>query len=313
MRARCTGTCGSSATASLASWAVPKGIPPDPRKNHLAVRTEDHPLEYLDFHGEIPAGQYGAGTMKIWDRGTYETHKWRDKEVMVTFHGERVQGRYVLFRTDEKNWMIHRMDPPQDPDREPFPDRIQPMIAKTGPLPRDDDALGVRDQVGRRARDRLRRGRAHAAARPQRERHHAALPGAARARPRAGGPRGGARRRGRVVRRRGPPELPAPPEPHAPHLRARRPPALAERAGRLRHLRPAVARRALADRPAVHRAARAAARARPQRRRPGRRRRSHVGDGAAMLEASRANGLEGIVAKRLDSTVRARAPLDRAG
>ena len=56
----------------LASWAVPRGIPPDPERNHLAVRTEDHPLEYLEFHGEIPAGQYGAGTMKIWDRGTYE-------------------------------------------------------------------------------------------------------------------------------------------------------------------------------------------------------------------------------------------------
>src|SRR4051812_13330334 len=55
---------------ALASWAVPKGIPPDPRKNHLAVRTEDHPLEYLDFHGDIPAGQYGAGSMTIWDRGT---------------------------------------------------------------------------------------------------------------------------------------------------------------------------------------------------------------------------------------------------
>jgi bifunctional non-homologous end joining protein LigD len=122
----------------LASWAVPKGIPPDPRKNHLAVRTEDHPIEYLEFHGDIPAGQYGAGTMRIWDSGTYETHKWRDKEVMVTFHGERVRGRYVLFRTDEKNWMIHRMDPPEDPDREPLPDKIEPMLAKTGPLPRDD-------------------------------------------------------------------------------------------------------------------------------------------------------------------------------
>ena len=73
----------------LVSWAVPKGIPPDPERNHLAVHTEDHPLEYLDFHGEIPAGQYGAGTMTIWDRGTYETHKFRDDEVMVTFHGER--------------------------------------------------------------------------------------------------------------------------------------------------------------------------------------------------------------------------------
>jgi bifunctional non-homologous end joining protein LigD len=122
----------------LASWAVPKGIPPDPRKNHLAVRTEDHPLEYLDFHGEIPAGEYGAGTMAIWDRGTYETHKWRDKEVMVTFHGERLEGRYVLFRTDGNNWMIHRMDPPADPDREPMPERIAPMLARTGDLPPDD-------------------------------------------------------------------------------------------------------------------------------------------------------------------------------
>jgi bifunctional non-homologous end joining protein LigD len=123
---------------TLASWAVPKGIPPDPRRNHLAVRTEDHPLEYLEFHGEIPAGEYGAGTMKIWDRGTYELHKWRDEEVMVTFHGERLEGRYVLFRTDGKNWMIHRMDPPQDADREPMPKRVEPMLARTGPLPPDD-------------------------------------------------------------------------------------------------------------------------------------------------------------------------------
>src|SRR5215216_1743152 len=123
---------------ALASWAVPKGIPPDPRKNHLAVRTEDHPLEYLEFHGEIPAGQYGAGKMKIWDRGTYETHKWRDKEVMVTFHGERLEGRYVLFRTGGKNWMIHRMDPPEDPTRELMPEGLTPMTAVTGELPASD-------------------------------------------------------------------------------------------------------------------------------------------------------------------------------
>ena len=64
----------------LASWAIPNGIPADPAENRLAVHTEDHPLEYLDFHGEIPEGQYGAGTMTIWDRGTYETHKWEDKQ-----------------------------------------------------------------------------------------------------------------------------------------------------------------------------------------------------------------------------------------
>jgi bifunctional non-homologous end joining protein LigD len=124
---------------TLASWAVPKGIPQDPRRNNLAVRTEDHPLEYLEFHGEIPKGEYGAGTMKIWDRGTYELHKWREDEVMVTFAGERVQGRYVLFRTDGSNWMIHRMDPPQDPGREPMPDKLEPMLARTGPLPKDDE------------------------------------------------------------------------------------------------------------------------------------------------------------------------------
>ncbi len=123
---------------TLASWAVPKGIPPDPARNHLAVRTEDHPLEYLEFHGEIPEGSYGAGTMRIWDRGTYELHKFREDEVMVTFHGERLEGRYVLFRTGGKNWMIHRMDPPQDAGREPMPSRLAPMLARTGPLPPDD-------------------------------------------------------------------------------------------------------------------------------------------------------------------------------
>src|SRR5687767_4684125 len=122
----------------LASWAVPRGIPPGPERNHLAVLTEDHPLEYLEFHGEIPAGQYGAGTMTIWDSGTYETHKFREDEVMVTFHGERVRGKYVLFRTRGDDWMIHRMDPAEDPDRVPMPEALEPMLARTGPLPPDD-------------------------------------------------------------------------------------------------------------------------------------------------------------------------------
>src|SRR5215211_2946904 len=122
----------------LVSWAVPKGIPPDPSRNNLAVHTEDHPLEYIAFSGEIPAGQYGAGIMKIWDAGTYETHKFREDEVMVTFHGERLHGRYVLFRTRGDDWMIHRMDPPEDPGREPMPERVEPMLARTGTLPRED-------------------------------------------------------------------------------------------------------------------------------------------------------------------------------
>ena len=60
----------------LVSWALPKGVPDDPAVNHLAVHTEDHPLEYGSFEGEIPRGQYGAGSVTIWDHGRYETLKW---------------------------------------------------------------------------------------------------------------------------------------------------------------------------------------------------------------------------------------------
>jgi bifunctional non-homologous end joining protein LigD len=129
----------------LASWAIPNGIPPDPAENRLAVHTEDHPLEYLDFHGEIPRGEYGAGTMRIWDQGTFDTHLWNDKKVEVTFHGERLTGRYGLFpigqrgrEGSEKDWMIHRMDPPADAGREPMPERLLPMLAGAGPLPRQE-------------------------------------------------------------------------------------------------------------------------------------------------------------------------------
>ena len=78
--AACTGTCGSSTTASLASWAIPNGIPTTPDENRKAVHTEDHPLEYLEFQGEIPEGEYGAGTMTIWDTGTYELEKWEPRK-----------------------------------------------------------------------------------------------------------------------------------------------------------------------------------------------------------------------------------------
>ena len=114
----------------LVSWAVPKGVPPDPKKNHLAVHVEDHPLSYIDFGGVIPEGNYGAGQVSVWDKGTYEEHKWTDREVMVTLHGKRVRGRYVLFQTGGKNWMIHRMDPPQDAAREAMPESVEPMNAK---------------------------------------------------------------------------------------------------------------------------------------------------------------------------------------
>ncbi len=127
----------------LVSWALPKGVPADPKKNHLAVRVEDHPLDYIDFAGDIPAGNYGAGSVSIWDHGTYDTEKFSDREVMVILHGKRVEGRYVLFQTNGENWMIHRMDPPQDPERKPLPERIEPMLAKLATkVPTPDDAWG---------------------------------------------------------------------------------------------------------------------------------------------------------------------------
>ena len=128
----------------LLSWALPRGIPqlPDRAANRLAVHTEDHPLEYIDFHGEIPAGEYGAGKMTIWDSGTYEAEKLRSDEVIATFEGDRLSGRYVLFQTRGKNWMIHRMDPPADPERALMPDDLRPMLAKRGPMPRNADRFG---------------------------------------------------------------------------------------------------------------------------------------------------------------------------
>jgi DNA ligase D-like protein (predicted ligase)/DNA ligase D-like protein (predicted 3'-phosphoesterase) len=126
----------------LVSWALPRGVPRHPDENRLAVHTEDHPLEYLEFHGEIPKGEYGAGTMEVWDRGTYEAEKFREGEVIATFHGERMNGRYALFSTRGNDWLIHRMDPPEDPSYEPMPDRIAPMLARPGQLPRDEDGWG---------------------------------------------------------------------------------------------------------------------------------------------------------------------------
>lgn len=121
----------------LVSWALPRGVPLDPSRNRLAIHTEDHPLDYFDFEGEIPAGNYGAGTVTRWDSGTYEAEKFRGDEVIVTLRGERVEGRYALFQTDGRNWMIHRMDPPPS-GHEPFSERIEPMKATLAELPRED-------------------------------------------------------------------------------------------------------------------------------------------------------------------------------
>jgi bifunctional non-homologous end joining protein LigD len=121
----------------LVSWALPKGVPQDPKTNHLAVHTEDHPMDYGSFEGTIPPGEYGGGEVHIWDRGYYELEKWRPNEVMVVLHGSKVSGRYVLFPTNDKNWMIHRMDP-APVDYTPLPPRVGPMLARPGTLPSND-------------------------------------------------------------------------------------------------------------------------------------------------------------------------------
>jgi bifunctional non-homologous end joining protein LigD len=118
----------------LVSWAVPKGLPPDPKVNHLAVQTEDHPLEYATYEGTVAAGEYGGGRVTIWDHGDYEAEKWTEREVKVVLHGQRVQGRFVLFKAG-KNWMMHRMDAPARPGWEPLPGLVRPMLAVPGELP----------------------------------------------------------------------------------------------------------------------------------------------------------------------------------
>ncbi|MFT2753664.1 ATP-dependent DNA ligase [Clavibacter sp. Sh2088] len=111
----------------LVSWALPKGVPTEHGTNHLAVQTEDHPVEYGSFEGTIPAGEYGGGEVTIWDAGTYELEKWRDgEEVIATLHGRGagtgIDGprRYALIHTGghgkaDANWLIHLMEPADAP------------------------------------------------------------------------------------------------------------------------------------------------------------------------------------------------------
>jgi bifunctional non-homologous end joining protein LigD len=99
-------------------------------------------MEYAAFEGEIPEGEYGGGKVVLWDHGTYECEKWSDREVKVVLHGQRVAGRYVLFKTGarDRDWMMHRMDPADD-GYEPLPSLIKPMLAVSrDTLPANDDA-----------------------------------------------------------------------------------------------------------------------------------------------------------------------------
>lgn len=94
------------------SWAVPKGIPTKPGVKRLAVEVEDHPLEWGKFEGEVPPGEYGAGTVRVWDRGTYESHEWQPNRIGFVLRGEKLWGRYELVRfkrAGERVWLIFKL------------------------------------------------------------------------------------------------------------------------------------------------------------------------------------------------------------
>jgi len=94
----------------LKSWAVPKEPSLKKGIKRLAVQVEDHSVEYAGFEGTIPEGEYGAGTVEIWDNGTYGSEKWEDNEIIIQVDGERLNGRYCLirFKKEKNNWLFFR-------------------------------------------------------------------------------------------------------------------------------------------------------------------------------------------------------------
>ena len=94
----------------LKSWAVPKEPPTEAGIKRLAVQVEDHDLDYADFEGEIPEGEYGAGKVGIWDKGTYELIDRKPKKIVFELHGEKLNGKYTLvqFGKEENNWLLFK-------------------------------------------------------------------------------------------------------------------------------------------------------------------------------------------------------------
>jgi DNA ligase D-like protein (predicted 3'-phosphoesterase) len=93
----------------LKSWAIPKVPPLEPGVKRLAVQVEDHPLEYATFEGTIPRGEYGAGTVEIWDKGTYSLIDRKEDKIVFNIEGQRLKGNYVLVRLkDPKNWLFFK-------------------------------------------------------------------------------------------------------------------------------------------------------------------------------------------------------------
>ncbi len=142
----------------LVSWAVPKNLPDTPSVNHLAVHTEDHPLEYATFEGAIPKGEYGAGNVAVWDSGYYQAEKFRlsgaedgkGGEVIVDLHGGRISGRYALIQTKGDQWLAHRMkEQSLDQNAEPDPDPPESAPAGESRLDEYDAMLATLGSVDR--------------------------------------------------------------------------------------------------------------------------------------------------------------------
>ena len=124
----------------LVSWALPKGLPVDPKSNHLAVFTpRTIRLDYGAFAGDIPKGEYGGGHVDIWDHGTYELEKWTDREVMVTLHGTRAERSLRLVPDKEGQELDDSSDGRSPRGFEPMPETIKPMLAQVGELPKSDE------------------------------------------------------------------------------------------------------------------------------------------------------------------------------
>jgi bifunctional non-homologous end joining protein LigD len=123
---------------ALPSWAVPKGLPTAKGDKRLAVRTEDHPLEYGSFEGTIPEGHYGAGEVRIFDNGTYDPIEWTDEKVSFRLHGRRYPGLEFHFVKTRQNWLAF-LASAQSAPLVPAPKRFAPMLAEGGYEPFDDD------------------------------------------------------------------------------------------------------------------------------------------------------------------------------
>ena len=95
----------------LRSWAVPKGVPLEPGIKRLAVQVEDHPLEYIDFASTIPQGEYGAGSVEIWDKGKYTKDNQNPDLLEITLSGDKLTGGYALIHTGDKKWLVIKRKP----------------------------------------------------------------------------------------------------------------------------------------------------------------------------------------------------------